>query len=783
MAAGYVPTSPLNTFYSNSTPGTVASPDAIDGAVQAIVTAVNENYDFATGLISAGTLSKLGIINVKDYKASGSAQTTTGSITTGTNALTVASVIDFAVGQGINVYGKYEVASLQVTAAATSSGNVTVTLNGVAFTVAVVNGDTAIGVATKIRAAAFTGWTTGGTAGTDTVTFTSTTTGTKTDATYSAGTTGATGTMTTTTQGTADLITTINGISGTTLTLAANASTTVTSVTVSHDDTAAITNVIAAIPTSGSVIFPKGEYKLTDELVLLDNCTIFFASAKLVFNLSTSSQRGLVVGNNTSLINPDIDVVSLTDQSAANDQIHCPIVIGDAINGVGKSSVSIKNAVLSSTRLRGTLIGIFGDSSNVNIEDIKVGDSATLGRPITIHWGNTSNPTAGTTHPKNISIRNVDIGDITSTYSDTCAIFLNSCYNVSIENIKLKSSNKYGIMVYAGDYGFNYGTSQDKENAMKNIEICNASIKVLDHGYYVNGNAGVIGIKYDMPIIFKNIVSVGIDNTNLKSGIYLDNSRRTRFYNADASNHYYGISFGADVGDITFENPNLHDNYKCGAYVDYTDTTKQPMDIKFINPVCEKNGVGDAGSFRAGIYINRATRTLILKGLFGNRTAETYQFYGIRISSNALNSKIRANHVYGVIAGGEAYSLGSGADINIVDTFVNNTAATGITLKGGMSYVPIVKKSDNSRVFVGNAAPTSAAFIVGDRVENQSPTLVKNISHWECITAGSPGTWVAYGCGTGTTAQRPTLTANDQGYLYRDTTTATLIFWNGTAWV
>lgn len=95
-----------------------------------------------------------------------------------------------------------EVASLNITAAATVASNVTVTLNGVATTVAVLATDTAIQVADKIRATVFTGWATGGTVGTTTVTFTATSPGNKTDAVYSPGTTGATGTMTTTTQGT-----------------------------------------------------------------------------------------------------------------------------------------------------------------------------------------------------------------------------------------------------------------------------------------------------------------------------------------------------------------------------------------------------------------------------------------------------------------------------------------------------------------------------------------------------------------------------------------------------
>lgn len=75
MAAGYVPSSPINTLLSNTTAGTVASPDAIDGAVTALQQTINDNYDFTAGLISAGVLSKLGIINVKDYNAKGDGTT------------------------------------------------------------------------------------------------------------------------------------------------------------------------------------------------------------------------------------------------------------------------------------------------------------------------------------------------------------------------------------------------------------------------------------------------------------------------------------------------------------------------------------------------------------------------------------------------------------------------------------------------------------------------------------------------------------------------------------
>ncbi len=207
-----------------------SSPEELRVAHNNLIDFMSANYQFDSASI-----------NVKNYNASGSALTTIGNMTSGSNQLLLANHLDFANGQGISVAGNAEAASLQITAAATVSSNVTVTLNGVAFLVAVLSTDTIAQVATKIRAAVYAGWTAGGAALSDTITFISLTTGVKTDATYSAGTTTAAGTMTTTTQGSADLITSIvSGAGTTTLVLAASATATVTGVTVQHDDTVAI---------------------------------------------------------------------------------------------------------------------------------------------------------------------------------------------------------------------------------------------------------------------------------------------------------------------------------------------------------------------------------------------------------------------------------------------------------------------------------------------------------------------------------------------------------------
>jgi len=91
--------------------------------------------------------------------------------------------------------------------------------------------------------------------------------------------------------------------------------------------------------------------------------------------------------------------------------------------------------------------------------------------------------------------------------------------------------------------------------------------------------------------------------------------------------------------------------------------------------------------------------------------------------------------------------------------------------------------SNNSKTLAGSAAPTSGSYSKGDVIENVNATLVKNIDRWRCVTTGSPGTWVAYGTGEGTTANRPSLVIGDRGYTYFDTDLNKLVYWNGSAWL
>lgn len=124
------------TLDNNLVNGTVSDAPTLKASDDVVYNTIDELYNFTTGLISAGTLSRLGIINVKDYNASGEGgTTTTGSITSGLKALTVASASTFAVGQGISIAGAGAAAAALVTTISAINGLVITLVDAASTTV------------------------------------------------------------------------------------------------------------------------------------------------------------------------------------------------------------------------------------------------------------------------------------------------------------------------------------------------------------------------------------------------------------------------------------------------------------------------------------------------------------------------------------------------------------------------------------------------------------------------------------------------------------------------
>lgn len=171
----------------------------------------------------------------------------------------------------------------------------------------------------------------------------------------------------------------------------------------------------------------------------------------------------------------------------------------------------------------------------------------------------------------------------------------------------------------------------------------------------------------------------------------------------------------------------------------------------------------------------------------GQSTNNTYDavLLGASAATGFIGNLKIAQDRYGVKANKARYGLNNlAADVEFGPVSIQGTFGTAQTSR------------DTARFFTGptpgrpvrqaevwGTAPPAGAFAQGAICHNTAPTRVKNISHWAVIVGGASPTWMAHGTGDGTTAERPTLGANDRGYSYWDTTVGGMIYWNGSGWL
>lgn len=186
------------------------------------------------------------------------------------------------------------------------------------------------------------------------------------------------------------------------------------------------------------------------------------------------------------------------------------------------------------------------------------------------------------------------------------------------------------------------------------------------------------------------------------------------------------------------------------------------------------------------------TVTLTGSGSFG--------FIRANDSSQVIVDSIQdLNNTVSDSSSGNYYTIVIDANSILYNNFFNNTGAspglsTNEIVTNNKFYARRLNGSDRTRidggclVMFGTAPPTTGTFDVGDKLINTTVNGVSPVTQWQCVVAGTPGTWRAVGSftGLGPTANRPTLTASDRAVMYFDTTLdadGKPIWWTGTAWV
>jgi len=205
------------------------------------------------------------------------------------------------------------------------------------------------------------------------------------------------------------------------------------------------------------------------------------------------------------------------------------------------------------------------------------------------------------------------------------------------------------------------------------------------------------------------------------------------------------------------------------------------------------NGCESWGSNDDGMRLLRCSQFAINGGQYNDNGVRSNVFAGIRLR-DSVNGNLNGVRAVDTRSGGsrtQAFGLlpqGTTANVTVHGGDYTNNVTNGwvrdTTLSATCRVIDVgVDGSQRTRIW-GTDAPTTGTWAVGDTVVNTTPTRILNIAHWTCYTAGTPGSWMAYGMGWGTTAERTglSLDGRDAGYAFFDTTLGEVAIWNGGAW-
>ena len=144
-----------------------------------------------------------------------------------------------------------------------------------------------------------------------------------------------------------------------------------------------------------------------------------------------------------------------------------------------------------------------------------------------------------------------------------------------------------------------------------------------------------------------------------------------------------------------------------------------------------------------GIY-NNLSSFVIIKG---NRirdnsqeAANTYSAISTRLSGHLIitdNELAGTSHKYGL----ELDDVAWASNLNFIGNNVPSVGTAWTNFANGTSKGTVKNGVKN---FYGTAAPTTGTWIGGDIVYNSAPSAGGKIG-WICVTAGTPGTWKAFG--------------------------------------
>jgi hypothetical protein len=560
------------------------------------------------------------------------------------------------------------------------------------------------------------------------------------------------------------------------------------------DDRAAIQASIDALSAlGGGLLFcsPGKTYRVVLNAGVTDIGLIMKPGVTLMLNRATinmectGSTCGIRLRDDSNVIGPGTVAVTVSASLGGSQTLyHAPFALGELVgvctvgalgNYTNVTRWSIRNLTITGVRANGFKIAGIGSPNNGVIEDITFPDDSTSVGCINFDWGTvgtiSSAPasmaanltafnagTAYTTHPNNIDIRRIKIGNMSNAASTP--IRLSGVHAIRIDRFQIVSCTACAVFHTAGDLGYEFTDSALQRSRHTGIVISNGTIlnalagnAISCDAYADNVAAAISGFAYTprippintTDIVFENIRSIGNISSTAARGIWALFMEGGTFRNCTMIGHGVGFHVDTSTKRIRIKDCEFQGCYNEGVLI---SGSVPPEEITVEGTWCYSNAVG--GVF-AGINVFNGLRHTITRCRLGS-AGESFQDYGVLVGTGCTDVEVSFNHCIGHVAGGAAYSLGSSTSYGIVRLYTNNTINPSYvsTPFVGINIVPVEFEfvvGGQVRRFRGLRAatpPSAGTWLLGDAIDYSDP-VAAGYRGTVCTAGGGLGTWHQFG--------------------------------------
>lgn len=542
----------------------------------------------------------------------------------------------------------------------------------------------------------------------------------------------------------------------------------------------------------GTVLLTRGKVYTSDYLpVLKPGVTLDGNYARINATLGTGNVFGLRVVTLSKLKNIRIYVTS-TGSPSSQFIFHAPVSVG-AANNNGDSVASpdayqtaygwrIENVELSSTREFGPAIQIMGDSYGGEIDGVYIPASSTCSG-IHADWGNVGTVSSlaigttktdflanqcYTTHPHNIKIRNVILGNLSVPASldlGSSAVRLSACYAIECENVYAVSTTLTGYRHVGGDLGFEFARVAEKYHACKGNTVKNLVLgsmastgtadgiwvdTLADNVYREQFLTGYVPLMN--PLMHGSVVVQDCDlpgpNADNQYGVRMIQARGVTIRRNQFQRWKSGIWADEFCRDITIEDNDVYSNRESGIKVGFALLRENTRDITIRKNRVYGNGTASTGY---GVLVTRGHNVKILDNTFG-AADETIQAAGVVVGDNDcanLGVVLEGNHCEGATAAAWIIadaSVSAPYAYRQVSIASNNTVASRVPKSfDGQAYVPLRSLESTAglpcREWLNpnTAAPTDGTWYRGEQLLQTGAAAGAIPGHY-VTTSGTFGT-------------------------------------------